>query len=474
MVPFKASIGHVLLSIMFKILKKYSILIFTYILLSIMCVQHVTASRDSVPQFILDEETESLIDDWLNRFFKVANLSIPPKVYLIKTAEINAAATFGGIILVYTGLILKCKNASQLMGVLAHETGHIAGGHIARTMVTIDDAAKPALATLIIGGITSIAVANPLPLIASIAGSGNYFERSILKHSREQEDAADAAALNYLTALHLPASGLVEFWNILGQHYTTGREDPYLMTHPLSIDRKQKIQIFIDQQKKKFKVPDVDEERFKRVRAKMYGYLKSRMEVYAEYPLSDTSISARYARLIADYVSSTSTSKANDALKKLEELLVLVPNDPYFMEMQGQFLFETGRVEESIGYLRKSLSAKPHAHNIRLMLCHALVESVQTQTSESTERLKESITELTKIVKEQPENVMAWHLLGTAYGKNEQTYDAAACLAEEAIQTNQIQFAEMEAKRGQKALNPSLRQRASDILEQIKIMKNSH
>jgi predicted Zn-dependent protease len=212
---------------------------FKKILVTILCfiafgISAIDAKGAHEPQLITDDEVEAALEGWLKELFVVAGIHIPPKVYLLSSMELNAGATFGGIIVVYTGLILKCKDASQLLGVLAHETGHIAGGHMAKASAIMSESSVPAVASVLLGGAASILSGNPAPLMAGLAGGAQMFERSLLKHSREQEDSADASAVNYLNAKKWPVAGLADFLDTLSNHYITGHEVPYVLTHPLS------------------------------------------------------------------------------------------------------------------------------------------------------------------------------------------------------------------------------------------------
>ncbi len=415
--------------------------------------------------FISDDEVEGALEGWLSELFKVAGVNIKPKVYLMNNKELNAGATFGGIIVVYTGLIMKCKNAAQILGVLAHETGHIAGGHMAKASAIMAESSIPAVASVLLGGAATILTGNPAALMAGLAGGAQVFERSLLKHSREQEDSADASALSYLNAKHWPVSGLAEFLDLIGNNYTTGREDPYVQTHPLSPERKAKVRLYQNQQAPYIIAPEI-EAKFQRLKAKLVGFLKKRNEVYLEYPLSDKSIPARYARLIADYNDGRNNEKVQSVLVKLDELLKEIPNDPFFLELKGQFCFETGKIKEAIPYLRASAVKRPQSYSVRLMLAHALIELPSSGTPE----LHEAIEHLTKITEQNHENTFAWRLMGLAYGKMKQDGNAAACLAEEAWILNNAELTIMQAKKGKTASNPVLAKRSADLLQQAKQM----
>ena len=432
--------------------------------LNIHLVNNTYARNTPDPQFITDDEVEAALEDWLKELFVVAGVHISPKVYLLNSMELNAGATFGGVIVVYTGLIVKCANASQLLGVLAHETGHIAGGHMAKASAIMAESSVPAVASVLLGGAASILSGNPGPLMAGLAGGAQLFERSLLKHSREQEDSADASALNYLNAKKWPVSGLGDFLDMLGNHYTTGHEDPYVQTHPLSPERKAKVRLFQTQQPSSHKIPDAYEQRFKRIKAKLIGFLKKRNEVNRDYPLSDKSVAARYARLIADYNTGKSSQKARDALEKLDELLTEIPGDPYLLELKGQFCFEMGQISQAIPYLRESAKKRPQSYSVRLMLAHALIELPSASNTE----YQEAIEHLTKITEQRHDNTFAWRLMGSAYGKMKEENNAAACLAEESWILENIELATMQAKKGRNASNAVLAKRSADILQQAK------
>ncbi len=423
------------------------------------------AYAEEPPQFITDDEIETALEGWLKDFFKVAGVSIPPRVFLLKSNEVNAGATFGGIIIVYTGLIIKCKNVLELLGVLAHETGHIAGGHMAKSSAIMSDASVPAVASLLLGAAGSLLTGNPGPLMAGLAGGAHVFERSILKHSREQEDSADASAITYLTAMGWSVSGLGDFLDRL-KSYTTGQEDPYIQTHPLSSERKEKIRLYQKQQAANLHISEEHEKRFQRIKAKLIGFTKKRSDVYTQYPLKDKTLPARYARLIANYNEKKNSVSARVALRELDALLMESPNDPYFLELKGQFCFETGQISESLPYLREAAQKCPKSYSTRLMLAHALIESPMANASTSTE-LREAVEHLTKITEQRPENTFAWRLFASAYGKMGQAENAAACLAEEAFQLKQVEMARAQAKKGEKATNFVLARRSSDILQQL-------
>jgi predicted Zn-dependent protease len=417
-----------------------------------------SASDVQTNQFISDEEIEQTLIEWLKEIFKVAHISIEPQVLILASPEVNAGATLGELIIVYTGLILKCQNVNQLLGVLAHETGHIAGAHSARAAEAQKQALVPAVATMLLSGAAALVTGSTGPLIGGLMGGSQVFERGLLKHSRDQEDTADSAALRYLTDLNWPTSGLYEFLNILDANYT-GNIDPYTSTHPLSKERKDKVKLFEKESRSTVKVLPAYEQRFQRLKAKIKGYMYKPQTTLRDYKSTDVSIAARYARAIAFY----RLGRVSEALAILDSLLKENSHDPFFFELKGQILFETGKVKEAINYYREALKLLPKAKIIPMLLAQALLELPEITPHE----LDEAIKLLMHISEHSPDNIFAWRLLARAYGKNNKMDCMALCLSEEAFRTNNPPMAKAQAHKASKSNDPVIVKRAKDILSQI-------
>ena len=412
-------------------------------------------------QFISDDEIEQTLVNWLDQIFKAAHISMEPKVLILADPDVNAGATLGELIIVYTGLILKCQNVNQLLGVLAHEAGHIAGAHSARAAEAQRQAMVPAVATMLLSGAAALAAGSSGPLIAGLMGGAQVFERGILKHSRDQEETADSAALKYLTALKWPTNGLYEFLNLLDNNYV-GNIDPYTSTHPLSKERKEKVRLFQKENKTSVQTLPEQEQKFQRIKAKIKGFMDKPNNVLREYPASNTSIAARYGRTIGLYRAG----KTLEALSILDKLLQDYPHDPFFLELKGQLLFETGKVSEAAAYFRQALTHYPNAKNIPILLAQALLEGLEKS---NTQNLTEPIHLLKQAVVRSPDNIFAWRLLARAYGKDNQMDFMALCLAEEAFLVKNLPLAKAQAEKAKKSHNAVVVKRANDILSQISL-----
>lgn len=428
----------------------------------------MSEGRAALPQFkpgsvLLDDETDSAFKQWIQKIFTVAGLrQYQPHIYVIVNPEVNAAASVGGNIFIYSEFLMKCDNADQFLGVMAHEVGHIAGGHISRMDAALNQAIVPAAAAVILGGALALASGNPAPLEAALAGGAHVFERGMLKFSRTQESAADQAALTYLEKLGWPAEGLSQFLDKVSKMQgSSSRIDPYTITHPLTPDRIQSVHDHTRKcTHKGRKVSSEIEMRFQRIKAKMMAFLDP-ARALATYVASDTSLAAKYARAIALYRQG----QFSESLALIEALLRDYSKDPYFYELKGQVLFEMGKIEEAIPALKKASSLRPHSPLIKIMLAHALIES------KFPTGCQEAIKVLLPVTQNHPQEFpMAWRLLATAYGRTNQLGEASLALAEEAALREDFKSAISQGTRAKSLLksNPKAMMRANDLLSQLK------
>lgn len=410
---------------------------------------------------IVDDEADEILSNWVKQLFHAAKLKgYSPRIYLIVDPELNAAATVGGIIIVHTGLILNCKNASELLGVLAHEVGHIAGGHVSR----FDDAAQgalvPAAAALLLGGAAAIATGNTDPLVAGIMSGSHLFERGLLKFSRTQESSADQAAMTYLDSLGFSSQGFYDFLKVIHDKtigYPT-QMDPYALTHPMTSERLNSVHHHLQSAKLKGSIPAEFEDQFQLLKAKLSGFLECPKIVEQKWGKSQTTAS-QYALAVAAY-RNRQTQKA---IALLETLAKTLKNDGYIQELKGQILFENGQIEESIGSLEKASSKKPKAELIKVLLAQALLES---NRSDAINKAKQHLIPVTQA---HPDNAFAWRLLATAYGKENDMGMAALCLAEEALLLQDYKLAKTHADRAKRILPSGSKgaTKTDDILKNI-------
>ncbi len=395
------------------------------------------AQAADVPSIIRDAEIETTIRAYATPIFTAAGLD--PRavhVYLLQSDQINAFVAGGMNLFIYTGLLIKTQRPNQLVGVMAHETGHIAGGHLARAQEALSGATIESIIGMVLGGIAAVAsrgAAGP----AVLAGPG-MAQASLLQYTRTMEASADAAAMTFLDRTHQSARGLLEFFGILRKQEFAlfGQVNPYLLNHPLTSDRIANVQEHITHSPYS-NVPDPPSwiEAHKRMVAKLVGYLLPLDRVLQLYPQTDNSLYSRYARAIAYF----RIGQLQTALPIMDSLIAEHPNDPYFQEQKGQILYENGRGGEALSYYGKALALAPDQPLIRMELAQVQIE----QNDPSL--VKPAIEEMNQVVRDEPRNPSAWRLLGIAYGRDGQMGQAALALAESAADAGNVAEARRQA-----------------------------
>jgi len=387
---------------------------------------------------------------------------IPPKsvdIYLLNDPSINAFVTRGSDMYIHTGLLVQADRPAQVIGVIAHETGHIAGGHVARMGDAFAAAAMPMLITMGLG-LIAMAAGSPDAGMALLTSGQHIAERTILRHSRIQESAADQAAVTYLTRTGQSARGLLEITEKFRhmEILSAQKQNPYVRTHPLSSDRIASL----TERTKNSPYADILESKeqvfeFEMMKAKLYGFLNRPELTFYRYPASDTSMPARYARAVAYY----RIPEVDKALAEIDSLIADQPNNPYFQELKGQIFFETGRAAEAIPYHNKSVELLPDAPLLRINLAQAMIATEDSGLNAAAIRHLE-----TAILSEQ-ENSFAWHQLAVAYARQGKIGKADLATAERHFNNRQMGPAVAFAKRARiNVVKGSTHwQRAMDIIE---------
>ncbi len=329
-------------------------------------------AQDRGDYLIRDSEIESILKGYAAPIFTVAGLD--PKavqIHVIASRQLNAFASGGQQMFFYTALLEQVRTPNELIGVIAHETGHIAGGHLARPNEGQSNAIATLIGSMLIGAAT-VAAGAPDAGAAIMASSSDFATRVYFKFSRTQESAADQAGMKFLEESHQSGRGLISFLEYLGDQEAllTSNQDPYVRDHPLTPERVAHLED-VAKMSPYYDTPDTPEhiEQFKRMQAKLRGFLDPVPQVLQEYPQSDHSLYARYARAIAYHRSA----RLDKALDQIQSLVSENPDDPYFRELQGQILLESGKIKESIAPLRtmreffsgQAAPADPSRHRAR-------------------------------------------------------------------------------------------------------------
>lgn len=406
---------------------------------------------------IRDAEIESILHDFIEPLFRTAGLDPTSlNLYIVVNPEINAAASTRYSIFMNTGLILQSKNPEQIIGVLAHETGHIAGGHISRFESLMGKASLSVMASMVLGA-AAVLAGSPEAGMTAMMGGLAMAQGLVFHYSRGQEGTADSSAVRYLDQLHWSSKGLLEFMQVLArqEYLSPDQQDLYLRTHPFSHDRVDFIRHHIQASPyTNNRLPEDFYLKYDRMIAKLSAYIDPPGKTLLSYNASDLSIKSRYARAIALYRSG----KFEDSLKELDSLIQEYPKDAFFNELKAQFLFEHGRLNEASSFYQKAMILNPSAPLIRLSYAQTLIEKNQPAL------LTPAIQELKIVLKHEEENPFAWRLLATAYGRQGEQGLSSLALAEEALISDKPDLALKHAKRAQHLLKSGQDQlRAADI-----------
>jgi len=393
-------------------------------------------------ELLRDTEIENDIRTMVTPIWRVAGLDASGVgIYIVGDNQLNSFVAGGQAVFINSGLIERAQVPNMLIGVIAHETGHIAGGHIIRSLEAAKNASIETVIALMAALGASIAGGNGAPMI-SAQGVG---QRAFMAFSVAQEATADHAAMSYLDRTGQSARGLLKFFEILQADEPLGGDptDPWARTHPLTIERIEYLRHHVETSPYS-NAPDTPAniELLKRVQIKLHAFLDDPSVTLRAYPVSDHSINARYARAIALY----RIPRLDAALVEIDGLIHDFPADPYYRELKGQMLFENGRVRDAIGPYEEAVKLAPQAALLRISLAQVYLESGDPSLN------KRAIAYLNDAARIEGREDLLWRLLATAYGRDNQLGMAALSLAEAALADGKKKEAMQQAQRAKQLL----------------------
>ncbi|ETO01616.1 putative Zn-dependent protease, partial [Reticulomyxa filosa] len=370
-------------------------------------------------QFFKNEELDEVIRKIAVPIFKAAKLdSNELKINVIQSKDINAFVTDNKNIFITSDLITFSNDPSVLMGVIAHECGHIASRHITERGANSEIAKTQMLATFILGAAAGLLAKNPEAALGVISGGAHAAQMKLLAHSRTQELEADIAALKFLNVIHASSEGLV---NLLKYFNTNQRVffkevNPYMLTHPVS---KERISLIKRSEYKHDGALEMQEinNNYEMVVAKTFAFTEKFNRTFKKY--SGSSKADLYAQSIANY----KMGNLPQAISLIDKLLIKDPNNPYYNELKGQFLYEFGKVKESIILYENALKAKPNSSIFKVELAAAMIASKEKAF------LSKAISLVRSTVEYDRENYNNWRILGIALGKDQQSLYSQIALA---------------------------------------------
>lgn len=413
---------------------------------------------------IRDAEIENLLRDYSRPIFKAAGLSQQNiNIHLIGQLSFNAFVVDGRNIFIHVGTLMKAETPNQVIGIIAHETGHIAGGHLARLRRAMSQARTTALmlrvlilaATAVgaaVGGGTSAGAVGA----GALLGGEGLTQRYILSYRRAEESSADQAGIAYLNATQQSGQGMLDIFEFLADQGLGSLKyaDPYLQSHPLPRQRIANLRE-LARRSPYFGKRDSSflQIRHDMMRAKLSGFLDNPQTVLNRYPASDQSIPARYARTIASYRRSGLVA----FLPKIDALIRAYPNNPYFYEIKGQFLFKSGSpnsIRAAIPPLRHALELAPDAALIRILLAQALLAGSQNGERVNSAILDEAISNLRKALVQESCSAIGYRQLAIAYGLKKNIPQARLASANAYQYEGKNELAKQQAKVAKKAFKP--------------------
>ncbi len=373
--------------------------------------------------FIRDAEIENTIRGIAAPLFAAAGLDAESvRIYLIDDGSLNAFVAGGMRVFVHTGLLLAARSPNQVAGVIAHEVGHLAGGHLSRKAEALRNVQAESIAAVVLGLAVALAGAPGVGQAVMLGGQG-LAQGSFLDYSRGEEQNADQFAVDVLARTGQSARGLLEFLELIGGEDAGNRRSLYRRTHPLTRDRIEFVRYQVATRPRRPPPPRVTEE-FQRMQAKLRGFLEPAARTLARYPETDQGLVARYARAIAYY---RHLSELGRALDLIDSLIAERPEDPYFHELKGQILFENGRVAEAVEPYRRAVALLPEAPLLRIGLAHVLIETGDDAV------LADAAKHLEAALRRDRDNRNAWRFLSIAYGRADKPGLSALASAERAL-----------------------------------------
>ena len=366
------------------------------------------------------------------------------KVLVINDSSMNAFVTSGQYIFIHYGLINKMETVEQLQSVIAHEIGHITGGHYIQRTSDIESARTLAGIGMILSAAAGLVSGDSNIAIGLAAGSQSASKRNFLKHSRTQEASADQAGIKLMAAANINPHAALEVLEIFkGQELLTAkRQDPYIQTHPLNSQRISSIQKSLKTLnfKKNEKDKNIDY-MYNRMRAKFKGFTEKPFRALQTTNIKKNDELNLYTRAIAYH----RLPDLNLAQKVINKLLELKPNDPYYNELKAQFLLETGNPNEAIKYYNRALELEPNELLFNVGLSRAL---------NSIGKYKSTIKILKNIYDKDPRNGRLLRELAIAYSQNGELGWASLLTAERYALYGKFNDALLHAKRAQSILVP--------------------
>lgn len=403
--------------------------------------------RRGTISIIRDTEIEQLLRDYATPIFRAAGIGgSPPEIILINDRTFNAFVASSRRMFLNIGVLMEAETPNEVIGVIAHESGHIAGGHLARLRQELANAQVIAVIGALAGaGAVAGAAASRnnvgnagIGAAGVIGGGMEAARRTLLAYQRSEEQAADRAAVRFLDATGQSSRGMLRTFERFADSgmFASRAIDPYLLSHPLPQERIAQLRSLAEASPHFGKRDDAGlQARHNLARAKLFGFIDRFDGISRRYPPHDVSVPARYARAIAAHRSG----RMQEALSGINALIAQQPGNPHFQELRGQVLLESGQAGAAIEPLRRAARARPNSGLIRAMLGRALLNGGGA--------VEEAIRELNFAAQREKEFSDAWRDLGVAYARRGDIGMAELSAAQAALIDGDLVAAQTQATR---------------------------
>ncbi len=411
-------------------------------------------------RLISDEETEQLLFHLAKPLFDAAHLKLDRnQIFIVDDPSLNAFVADGNRLFVHTGTIIRADNANELTGVIAHETGHIMGGHILRQKLKLRDMNQISLISAVLAGASAALSGRGDVAMAVMLGTHSSVLNHYTGYRTSEERSADEAAITLLKASRQSPAGILNFMKkISKENVLSGRQEtPYFRTHPITAERV----AFFEKAVKETTYTTISayEDAFARVKAKLRAFLLSPEQILREYPSEDNAIPAQYAQAI----TLLKQLKFSAALKIMDNLIHREPNNPFFYELRGQILLETGKISAAKGDFSQALKILPNSHLMTMNYAQAVLEDTPSPAE------ARNIAKLLEKSLRQGSNAFLWMLLSKAYGIAGNMAAANYAAAERSLTIGALPTAKKQLE--QAALYPAsaqLKLKIDDLRQRLK------
>lgn len=436
-----------------------------YIRLIIILILVVIFSKDlKSNEFNIIRDAE--IENFLKDISSVLLESVDTKennleFYLDNKKYINASVIPGPKFFFTTRLLLDSESLDQIAGVVAHELGHVIGGHFTKINKAYEDSALISILSTILA-IGATVGGSPEAGNALLLGGQHLSQANLLSFSRTQESFADQTSIRLLNSSGFSINGLVQMFKLLEKNEKFKRYNPYFLTHPLSSKRKQDVKVHAKNQKNIKQFPELNK-RYKLIKAKLNGFFLDKKILQNRYNKIDN-IESFYAFSLRNY----KIGKIKKAIQYIDKCIEIKPKNPYFRELKGQIYYENGNIRDAIKEFRYAIDLSPNEKSFKLFLAKALYNQ------NNSESFDESVKLLWNYIKNDNFPLEAWHYLGLNYGKLKKFDYSSYAFAEKFFLVNQIKNAKIHMEKVKKiSKDPFILNKIADLEYEINKKENS-